>query len=517
LKQVASLVALVLCGSLIGAAGAGAASINVTSSADNKTDDQLCTLREAVDAANGNAAVNPTDGEDCPAGSPGMTFDTINVPAGTYVLTGNSGEDLNASGDLDFIAGGPVLIQGAALVGGVPQVIIDMNDADRAFDLQPGAGSVSVDPRNLELRDGSVGTDGGAVRIGDPDARFVTESVRFAGNHADDNGGAIYFNGGAIGSMVQFFSTEFNGNTASNEGGALWLDMPDQSGNPLVDKNAFVGNGAGTMGGAIYLETRATDGPVLVIVNSTLSGNTAGTGGGALAYDQNEGGNAYFRFTTIANNSTPTVGGGGAVLSNEGGLPGQFTLFSASIVAGNTAAGAPSNCAGPGDFDSTGYSIDSGSSCFTPASTDLVNTNPLIAPLALNPVVCCTLLQPTHGLYEGSPALNRVPDDGSCDFADGHRDQRFVIRDSLCDVGAFEGSVGPPPDTDGDGVPDATDNCPTQSGPASNGGCPVTATPAAGGSPAPTAVTKKCKKKKKKKRSAEAAKKKKCKKKRKKK
>ena len=31
----------------------------------------------------------------------------------------------------------------------------------------------------------------------------------------------------------------------------------------------------------------------------------------------------------------------------------------------------------------------------------------------------------------------------------------------------------PPPDTDGDGTPDATDNCPTAAGPASNGGCPL--------------------------------------------
>ena len=30
------------------------------------------------------------------------------------------------------------------------------------------------------------------------------------------------------------------------------------------------------------------------------------------------------------------------------------------------------------------------------------------------------------------------------------------------------------PDTDGDGVPNATDQCPTVAGPASNNGCPVT-------------------------------------------
>jgi hypothetical protein len=33
--------------------------------------------------------------------------------------------------------------------------------------------------------------------------------------------------------------------------------------------------------------------------------------------------------------------------------------------------------------------------------------------------------------------------------------------------------TGPPGDQDGDGVPDATDNCPTAPGPASNNGCPA--------------------------------------------
>jgi hypothetical protein len=40
----------------------------------------------------------------------------------------------------------------------------------------------------------------------------------------------------------------------------------------------------------------------------------------------------------------------------------------------------------------------------------------------------------------------------------------------------------PPPDGDGDGVPDASDACPAQAGPASNGGCPE-ASPSSGGNP----------------------------------
>jgi hypothetical protein len=49
----------------------------------------------------------------------------------------------------------------------------------------------------------------------------------------------------------------------------------------------------------------------------------------------------------------------------------------------------------------------------------------------------------------------------------------------------------PPTDTDGDGVPDSSDQCPAQDGPASNNGCPATTPPPAGGgfpSPASTGL-----------------------------
>ena len=54
-------------------------------------------------------------------------------------------------------------------------------------------------------------------------------------------------------------------------------------------------------------------------------------------------------------------------------------------------------------------------------------------------------------------------------------------------MGALVGDpvVLPPADVDGDGIPDATDNCPTQAGPASNGGCPVVVVPV---TPAPQVI-----------------------------
>ena len=85
------------------------------------------------------------------------------------------------------------------------------------------------------------------------------------------------------------------------------------------------------------------------------------------------------------------------------------------------------------------------------------------------------------GLYDNSPALDRIPT-VDCSGANGI-DQRLVNRPkgAACDVGAFEGSVGPEPP------------------PASTDGGTTTPT-------TPVAPKKKCKKKKK--RSAVSAKKK---------
>jgi|SRR5262245_12801566 len=71
--------------------------IPVDSTADSLAVDGNCTLREAIIAANTDAAVDA-----CPAGS---GADVVVVPAGTYTLTlTGANEDAAASGDLDIPA-----------------------------------------------------------------------------------------------------------------------------------------------------------------------------------------------------------------------------------------------------------------------------------------------------------------------------------------------------------------------------------------------------------------------------
>ena len=74
---------------VLGTAGALAATIIVNTASDvGPANDGLCTFREAIIAANTNAASGPAAGE-CAAGDPGISADTItfNIPgAGTHVL-----------------------------------------------------------------------------------------------------------------------------------------------------------------------------------------------------------------------------------------------------------------------------------------------------------------------------------------------------------------------------------------------------------------------------------------------
>ena len=86
------------------------AQITVTSTTDVLNgSDGFCTLREAITNANDDAATFA----DCASG---IGSDIINLPAGTYTLTiPGSGEDANATGDLDFTD-----IDGLTILGAGP-------------------------------------------------------------------------------------------------------------------------------------------------------------------------------------------------------------------------------------------------------------------------------------------------------------------------------------------------------------------------------------------------------------
>jgi len=98
---------LLACCLLMSHSASNAATITVNTTADTLLDDGLCSLREAVFAANTNAAFRG-----CPAGQADPVIDTIVLSALRYDLTlGDSGDDTNLEGDLDITES--VVIEGA--------------------------------------------------------------------------------------------------------------------------------------------------------------------------------------------------------------------------------------------------------------------------------------------------------------------------------------------------------------------------------------------------------------------
>src|SRR5688500_2656320 len=113
---------------------ASAASISVTTGADTVGDDGVCSLREAVQAANTNVAAASAGGG-CPAGTGPAG---ITRPAGTYPLSRAGFDDTNSAGDLDVTT--PLTLQGA----GARSTTIDAAGTDRVLDVIGAATAVDV-------------------------------------------------------------------------------------------------------------------------------------------------------------------------------------------------------------------------------------------------------------------------------------------------------------------------------------------------------------------------------------
>ncbi|MDX6633388.1 MAG: hypothetical protein QOG26_1393 [Solirubrobacterales bacterium] len=315
----AALCALALCLP----AAASATTINVTTTVDEANNgNAACSLREAVSAANANAAVA---GNACPAGD-SVLGDEIKVPAGTYVLSGAAGDDLNASGDLDLdLAKGSVTVDG----DGPDLTVVNGNDVDRIFDIKGDAAPASLASTTLDdltITNGTVSGDGGGVRLG-TDAGGTLTNIALTANVAAGSGGGVF----AADSLV-VTNAEVSGNTANT---------------------AATGSGRG---GGI---AKSSSGGLLVF-NSVVSGNTAsssvlnGEGGGIFSASTSGAPFTIIQSSLVANNtassSANTARGGGVALTDCGGACSGTGIIVASTVSGNQVNSTAGNGEGGGVF-----------------------------------------------------------------------------------------------------------------------------------------------------------------------
>lgn len=368
-----------------------AATISVNTTDDNLTSDGNCSLREAIQAANMDVAVDA-----CTAGS---GADRIVVPAGAYALSiAGAGEDENATGDLDITA--DLTITGA----GAATTIVDGAGLDRVFHIDPAGVGVTAELSGVTVENGLAAgaffTLGGGILNGGTLTLNNSAVRNNTGVTLDVFGGGIF----NAGTMTLNDST-VNDNTAVSGGGIR------NAGTLALKRSTVSGNSSGASGGGI-----ANTG-TLTIENSIVSGNTGFFGGGI---DNFIAGTLSSASSTVTGNSA--VFGGGIVNS------GLLTLKN-TIVGKNSASGSGGDCAGTPA--SAGNNLDSDQSCGLAGPGDISGVDPRLGPLADNggPTK-------THALLGGSLAINA----GSGDCPPPFTDQRGVARSqgAACDIGSFE-------------------------------------------------------------------------------
>lgn len=191
-----------------------------------------------------------------------------------------------------------------------------------------------------------------------------------------------------------------------------------------------------------------------------------------------EPGVANLNNVTITDNTSDADGDGAepvfGVAPEGGGVSqraGGTVNFKNTIIAGNFDLGSPADPDCSGTLNSEGYNLignTTGCTIGGDSTGNIIDTPPLLAPLAnnggstLTHALCTEAGVPDASCTGVSPAVDAgnpgTPGSGGNTCA--ATDQRGDVRPQsiACDIGAYE--APPPPDGDGDGVPDGSDNCP---------------------------------------------------------
>jgi len=303
---------------------AEAATITVTTDLDFDAADGFCSLREAIVAANDDAAHN-----ECPAGAgPDRIVFSLTTPA-----------TITLAADLPTITE-PLLIRGP----GPAQLVIDGADLYRLlfFDIPLGGGWLGVERLTLYRGRSPGGGNGGGAWIGAGETAWF-ERVWFVENHsANAAGGLAIGSAGSSPTSATVVECLFLGNVAEGPGGGGGIGLIGTNGVARVVRSTLALNEAahenGTGGG--ILNTRGT----LFLEASTVSGNTANaSGGGVMVLVSGVpplSGALIARDSTIVRNlANADVGdtdgdGGGIAFSIGTSFTGTLELHN-SVVAGN--------------------------------------------------------------------------------------------------------------------------------------------------------------------------------------
>lgn len=223
-----------------------AATITVDATDGTVADDGLCSISEAIIAANTNAVVSGVTGE-CTAGD-----DPDKIVLSNNITLTAEYENTAIYGR----TGTPVISSTLVLDG---QGFSLLRDASLTCDLSNNLSEI------------------GEFRILRITGNLTLQNINIAQGCADGNGGLPPNGGGILNrGVLSLEQVTIHDNRAGTNGGGLWHGQGTIS---SISKSLFVNNSADKGGGGgLY-----SQGPIALIENSTVSGNSAsGSGGGIL-------------------------------------------------------------------------------------------------------------------------------------------------------------------------------------------------------------------------------------------
>lgn len=416
------------------------ADIVVDSLADEMENDGNCTLREAVEAANTNTAVDA-----CPAGSLIQQDTIIFSIDGTILLDDvlyiTEGVELRGNGqDKTILDGQETPLTTALLqisgISGRADVTVGHLTIQNGNNISAAGGAISYnaeDPLTLDrvtLRFNKAGGGAGLSVVSDVTIR----NSRFFSNTVTGGGGAFRINNGtatieqstfernisggagggalyALDRVLNIDQSTFSHNRAQSDlgtGGAIDL----ASSSATVTNSTIADNYAGSSGGGL----RIYDGQA-TLVNSTISGNSASVGGG---FSIETDSTLEVRHSTITLNAPRGVRLSSATAVFQDVLIGNNDLTNCSLQFGST-------------IQSLGHNLTDFNTCNFDQATDRVVGEALFQN-TLGPLQDNGGPTQTHALLPGNPAI----DGGSCSGVTA--DQRGVARPQgqACDIGAYE-------------------------------------------------------------------------------
>ena len=273
-------------------------------------------------------------------------------------------------------------------------------------------GEVSIQASTILSNSAGAASGGGVYSF---NGVVTTTNSRIVGNTAGTGGGGIYSNEDTL--------TVVDTTIADNHVGYLGGGIQSGDSEVRVTRSTISGNIAdNSQGGGFFNATGPAE-----LLNVTVSGNSAAGGAGGI-HNGGFGSTIIMTNTTIASN-TVSFGSGGINTSST-----ATTTLNHVILAHNQ----PTNCGGALYTISNDHNIQDTDDCATSFSgaNDLLNTDPLLAPLA-----DYGGKTETHALNSGSPAID-AGSNADCP----NQDQRSIPRPfngdnsggAQCDIGAYE-------------------------------------------------------------------------------